>query len=190
MAAFIVSQRARHGVPYAVSLRALGVSQSWFYKWKDGDRSARRKRRNRLKAEIARLFAARKGKDGSPRITAALRDAGWAVSENTVGHLMAEMGLAARRKRGAGPRPGRARADGGRRTWSSGRSPRPGSTRSGTATAPISPRRGQAAPGQWVLDMGSRRILGFGLSEHPDAELAYGALAMAVAVRGWARCPA
>ncbi len=35
-----------------------------------------------------------------------------------------------------------------------------------------------------VLDMGSRRILGFGLSEHPDAELSYGALAMAVAVRG------
>ena len=35
-----------------------------------------------------------------------------------------------------------------------------------------------------VLDMGSRRILGFALSEHPDAELAYSALVMAVAVRG------
>ena len=35
-----------------------------------------------------------------------------------------------------------------------------------------------------VLDMGSRRIVGFALSEHHDAELAYGALAMAVAVRG------
>jgi putative transposase len=30
----------------------------------------------------------------------------------------------------------------------------------------------------------SRRVLGFALSEHHDAELAYGALAMAVAVRG------
>ena len=48
------------------------MSQSWFYKWKDGE----------LKAEIARLFAEREGKDGSPRITAALRDAGWRVSEN------------------------------------------------------------------------------------------------------------
>ena len=38
----------------------------------------------------------------------------------------------------------------------------------------------------WVLDMGSRRILGFALGEHHDAELAYGALAMAVAVRGGA----
>jgi integrase-like protein len=35
-----------------------------------------------------------------------------------------------------------------------------------------------------VLDMGSRRVVGFALSEHHDAELAYGALAMAVAVRG------
>ena len=37
-----------------------------------------------------------------------------------------------------------------------------------------------------VLDMGSRRIVGFALGEHHDAELAYGALAMAVAVRGGA----
>ena len=34
--------------------------------------------------------------------------------------------------------------------------------------------------------MGSRRVLGFTLSEHHDAQLAYGALAMAVAVRGGA----
>ena len=111
MAAFIVSQRADHGVPYAVSCRALGVSQSWFYKWKDGDRSTRRVRRDRLKAAIGRLFAARKGKDGSPRITAALREEGWAVSENTVARLMAGLGLAARRKkkRKATTRPGRGR---------------------------------------------------------------------------------
>jgi transposase InsO family protein len=35
-----------------------------------------------------------------------------------------------------------------------------------------------------VLDMGSRRVVGFALGEHHDAALAYGALAMAVAVRG------
>jgi putative transposase len=100
VAAFIASQRAGHGIPHAVSCRALGVSQSWFYKWKDGDRSPRHQRRERLKAEIARLFAQRRGKDGSPRITAALRDAGWTVSENTVAALMRHMGLAARRVNG------------------------------------------------------------------------------------------
>jgi len=37
-----------------------------------------------------------------------------------------------------------------------------------------------------VLDMGSRRVLGFALGEQHNARLAYGALAMAVAVRGGA----
>ena len=35
-----------------------------------------------------------------------------------------------------------------------------------------------------VLDIGSRRIVGFAMSDHHDTALAYGALAMAVAVRG------
>ena len=86
----------QHGVPQAVSCRALGVSQSWFYKWKAGELPPRAARRERLKAEIARLFAKRQGKDGAPRITSALRDAGWRASKNTVAGLMRELGLAAR----------------------------------------------------------------------------------------------
>ena len=35
-----------------------------------------------------------------------------------------------------------------------------------------------------VLDMGSRRVIGFAIGEHHDAQLAYDALVMAVAVRG------
>jgi putative transposase len=111
VACFIASQRDAHGVPQAVSCRALGVSQSWSCKWKQGELPPRTARRERLKAEIARLFAAREGKDGSPRITAALRDDGWRVSENTVAALMREQGLAARRrkKRKATTRPGKGR---------------------------------------------------------------------------------
>jgi putative transposase len=41
-----------------------------------------------------------------------------------------------------------------------------------------------------VLDMGSRRIVGFALGEHHDAALAYAALAMAIAVRGGAEAVA
>ncbi len=80
MAGFIAAQRADHGVPYAVSCRALEVPGSWFYKWRRGDVSPRRARWERLKAEVARLFEAHKGKRGSPMITADLRDAGWRVS--------------------------------------------------------------------------------------------------------------
>jgi hypothetical protein len=46
-------------------------------------------RRDRLKAEVARLFGEHEGKYGSPRITADLGDAGWRVSENTVAALAA-----------------------------------------------------------------------------------------------------
>ena len=186
VAAFIAAQRADHGIPHAVSCRALGMSESWFYKWKDGDQTARRARRDRLGAEIARLFARRKGKDGSPRITAALREAGWTVSENTVAGLMRQMGLAARPKarRKGTTRPGKGR-------WRA-----PDLVRRDFGAAAVNRKwygDGTEIPtGEGklhldsVLDMGSRRILGFALGEHHDTDLAYGALAMAVAVRGGA----
>jgi len=181
---FIAAQRAQYGIPQAVSCRALGVSQSWFYKWKDGDRSPRHRRRERLKTEIARLFAQRKGKDGSPRITAALRDAGWTVSENTVAALMRDMGLAARRvkNRRATTRQGKGRwrapdligrqfpAGGLNRKWY------------GDGTEIVTDEGKLYLDS--VMDMASRRILGHALGEHHDSQLAYGALAMAVAVRG------
>jgi len=184
VAAFIASQREVHGVPQAVSCRALGVSQSWFYKWKDGQLPPRAARRERLKAEVARLFALHKGTYGSPRVTADLRAAGWRVSENTVAGLMRELGLAARgrKRRRVTTRPGRGRwrapdlvkrkfaAGGVNRRWY------------GDGTEVVT------AEGKLfldsVMDMGSRRILGYALGAHHDAALAYGALAMAVAVRG------
>lgn len=111
LAAAIVAQREQHGIPQAVSCRALGVSQAWFYKWRHGDVSPRRARRASLAAEITRLFKAHDGKYGSPRIAADLKDAGWEVSQNTVAKLMAEQHLVARRKkkRKATTRPGKGR---------------------------------------------------------------------------------
>src|SRR5207245_7297821 len=111
---FIASQRAEHGIPQAVCCRALGVSQAWFYKWAGGELPPRAARRQRLKAEVARLFGLHEGKYGSPRITADLKDAGWKVSENTIAGLMREQGMAARPKRNrrgtTGPGTGRWRA--------------------------------------------------------------------------------
>jgi len=126
----------------------------------------------------------REGKYGSPRITADLKDAGWKVSENTVAKLMREQGLVARaqHKRRAATRQGKGRwrapdlvcrafgAETINQKWYG----------DGTEVQTAEGKLHLAA----VLDMGSRRIVGFSLSEHHDAELAYGALAMAVAVRG------
>lgn len=185
MAGFIVSQWEGHGVPFAVACRALGVSQSWFFKWRTGALPPSARRRERLDAAVAALFAARQGKDGEPRVTAALREAGWRVSRKAVAASLARQGLLAR--------PGRR----GRR----------GTTRRGKARwrAEDLVRRKFAAAGvnqRWygdgteiatgegklyldsVLDMGSRRILGHALGEHHDAALAVAALLMAAAVRG------
>jgi transposase InsO family protein len=185
VAAFIVSQREGHGVPCAVSCRALGVSLSWSCKWKRAALPPSARRRVRLDAGVAVLFAARGGKDGEPRIRAALCEAGWAVSRKAVAASMARQGLLAR--------PGRR----GRR----------GTTRKGEGRwrAEDLVKRKFAASGvnqKWygdgteiptgegklyldsVLDMGSRRILGHALGGHHDAALSVAALQMAAAVRG------
>jgi transposase InsO family protein len=183
VAALIAAQRA-DGIPHAVACRALGVSRSWFYKHKDGRLPPRAQRRERLKTEIARLFALHDGKYGSPRIAADLRDAGWRVSQNTVAALMREQHLAARRKkkRKGTTRPGKGR-------WRA-----PDLVRREFPATQINTKwygDGTEIPtGEGklylasVLDMASRRILGFALGEHHDAQLAYGALTMAAAVRG------
>ena len=184
MAALIAAQRDQHQIPHATACRALGVSRSWFYKWKDGTLSARAARRAALAAEVRRLFAAHRGTYGSPRITADLREAGWKVSQNTVAVLMREQGLAARRKkkRKATTRPGKGR-------WRA-----PDLVKRDFPAQKINQKwygdGTEIKTGQGklylasVLDMASRRVLGFALGEHHDAALTYGALAMAVAVRG------
>lgn len=184
MAAFITSQRAEHGVPYAVACRALGVSQPWFYKWRHGDVFAQHTRREQLKLAIRRWFAKHRGTYGSPRITADLRDEGWQVSENTVAALMRELGLAARtrRRRKSTTRRGRGR-------WRA-----PDLIGRGFATNTLNHKwcgDGTEVPTDEgklyldsVLDMGSRRIVGFALGEHHDAALSTAALQIAVAVRG------
>jgi putative transposase len=184
VAVLIAAQRAQHRVPHAVACRTLGVSRSWFYKWKDGELPARAGRRAALAAEVGRLFAAHRGTYGSPRITADLREAGWKVSENTVAAVMRELGLAARRrkKRRSTTRPGQGRwhaADLVKRDFPAGKI----NTKWYGDGTEIKTGEGKLYLAS-VLDMASRRVLGFALGEHHDAALAYGALAMAVAVRG------
>ena len=88
----------QHGIPHAVSCRALGVSQAWFYKWRRGDGRCAATPGRAGRADRY-LFAHHHGSYGSPRITADLRDLGWRVVENTVAALMAEQQLVARPKR-------------------------------------------------------------------------------------------
>jgi putative transposase len=188
VAALIAAQRDEQQIPHAVACRVLGVSRSWFYKWKDARLLPRAARREALAAEVRRLFKAHRGTYGSPRITADLREAGWKVSKNTVAALMREQGLAARRKkrRHATTRPGKGR-------WRA-----PDLVKRDFPAQKINTKwygDGTEIPtGEGklylasVMDMASRRLLGFALGEHHDAQLAYSALVMAVAVRGGQVC--
>jgi putative transposase len=185
LAALIAAQRAQHGIPHAVSCRALGVSPAWFYKWRGGDGSLRRKRRAALAAHIAWLFAEHEGTYGSPRITAELREAGWKVSVNTVAMLMAEHRLVARAKR---KRRSTTRRDASARKAPDALQrdftppPQPNMRWCGDLTE-IPTGEGKLYLAT-VLDLHSRRCVGFALGAHHDAELARAALCVAIAIRG------
>ena len=53
LARFIASQKAVYRVPYAVSCRALGVSQSWFFKWHDRPPTPAAQRRTEVDEAVA-----------------------------------------------------------------------------------------------------------------------------------------
>lgn len=183
MAGFISSQRTEHGVPHALTCRALQVSESWYYKWRDRQPTDAQRRRAGLDDEIRRIFDASGGTYGSPRVTLDLQAAGWRVGENTVARRMAALGLAGRppkRRRNLtrqGKRP--AAPDRVRRQFN--------------ATAPdvlwcgdmteIVTDQGKLYLAT-VIDLFSRRLLGYAMSAHHDAELVEASLNMAAATRG------
>jgi transposase InsO family protein len=184
VASFVAAQRTDHGVSHALACRALGVSVSWFYKWRDRPATARRGRRVAVDEAVRASFDASAGTYGSPRVHADLREEGWRVAKKTVAESMARQGLVARPKRR-----------------------RRGLTRPDRAAPPAPDLIGRdftagAINQKWcgdlteiptgegklylaaVEDLASRRVPGFAIGDHHDAELAAGALKMAVAVRG------
>jgi putative transposase len=187
VASFVASQRAEYRVPHAISCRALGISESWFYKWRDRPPTKRQTRREALDAKVAEIFEDSGGTPrtyGSPRVYAELRDLGWEVSEKTVADSMARQGLVARPKRRfrSLTRPDKAAdpvADLVNRDFSA---ERPDEKWCGDLTE-IPTDEGKLYLAS-VLDFAARRIPGFALGEHHDADLAAGALKMAAAIRG------
>jgi transposase InsO family protein len=183
VAAFISSQRAEHGVPHALTFRALGLSESWFYKWRDRQPTPRQARRAELADAIRTIFDASGGTYGSPRVTQDLWAAGWQVGENTVAKLMASLGLAGRK-----PKRRRSLTRQGKRPAAPDRvgrkftAPAPNVLWCGDLTE-IDTDEGKLYLAT-VLDLFSRRMLGYAMSEHHDAALAKASLCMAAASRG------
>lgn len=182
---FVAAQRTVYRVPHAVTCRLIGVSESWFYKWRGKDLTARQRRRDALDRAVKGFFDASGGTYGSPRILDDLKEAGWRVSKKSVEASMRRQGLQGRPKKR-------------RRSL----------TKADIAAAPAPDLLGRdftaAGPNhKWcgdfkqidtvegptflatVEDLFSRRLVGFALSDdYPTAQLARDAINMAVAVRG------
>ena len=184
VSAHIAAQRTDHGVPHALSCRALGVAPSTFYKWRDRPPTPAKRRRAELDAEVKACFDASDGTYGSPRVRAALRRSGREVSKKTVESSMARQGLQGRapKRRKALTRPDKRAepvpdllrrdftADGVNEKWVGD------FKQVNTAEGPVFLAT--------VEDLFSRRMLGFAQSDrHPTAELATDAINMAAAVR-------
>ena len=182
-----VAARRAEGFPTAVSCRVAGVSRQAFYDWaarlKEGPSPAELADAE-LVGAIRAVHAESGGAYGSPRVTAQLRRQGRRVNHKRVERLMRLNGICGIHKR---------------------RTPRfTGSA--GTRSAPEDLVRRRFRPGRpdrvwagdityiptgqgWlhlavVLDIGSRRIVGYSMAPHMAAPLVIDALDTAAASRG------
>jgi len=188
VASFVAAQRTEHRVPHVKCCRWLGVSESWFYKWQNRERTGREMRRAALDAAVRESFedsGGMPGTYGSPRVFEDLAADGWKVSVNTVAASMVRQGLRGRspkRKRRCLTRPDKAAApipDLVRREF---RAERIDQRWCGDLTE-IPTDEGKLYLAI-VEDLASRRLPGFAMSDHHDSAVAKAALCMAAAVRG------
>ena len=92
VASFIASQRAEHWCPHAISCRALGVCESWFYKWADRPPTRRQLRRAALDKAVREAFEASGATYGSPRVHARSGSRGLGCLGEDRGRLYAAAG--------------------------------------------------------------------------------------------------
>jgi len=179
---FVEAESRRY--PVAQLCRITQVSRTAYYEWQQGQPSARAQADAALTEKIRVIHAASGGQYGVPRVVAELRAQGHDVGRKRVARLMRAAGLRGRRP----PR------------WVRTTTPEP--------TPPAIPDlvHGQfEAPAPdllWVgdityvrtwegwlylatvIDVFSRRVIGFSLADHMRASLVCDALKMAVATRG------
>lgn len=179
----------RANIPVARACRVLNVSRSGYYEWLHAEPSNRAIDDAVLEAEIKEIFHEHKGRYGAPRIRRALRRRGVRPSKKRVARLMRANGL-----RGHTPRRFR-------KTTDSRHTKRIAPNllqRDFRASAPNMVLAGDITyiptSDGWLylavlLDLYSRRVVGWALSDCIDAELALSALRMAGSTRalvpGW-----
>jgi transposase InsO family protein len=180
--AFIEAEKAKY--PVRVLCRCLQVSRSGFYGSRGAEASGRSREDARLSVSVTAVFRRKRGRYGSPRILRELVDQGERVSRKRVARLMRERDLWARSGRRRGPRTTDARHG------------------LPVAENVLARRFATTAPNvAWVgdvtylrtaegwrylavlLDLFSRRVIGWAFSDCNDAALALSALRRALVLR-------
>jgi putative transposase len=178
---FRIIEDQRESFPVRVLCGVMGVSPAGYYAWRGRPESPRKAANRTLLGEIRRLHLAHRGRYGAPRIHAALRGLGHAASRGRVERLMRRQGI-----RAVTPRRFRICTTDSCHDW------------------PIAPNRlGQKFAAQrpnqvwladityvptsegWlylavVLDLFTRKIVGWAMRDHMRVELTIAALTMAI----------
>lgn len=178
--AFIHRERGRF--PLLLMCRVLGVSRSGYYGWRRRPPDARKAARAALLSEVRAVFEASRRTYGSPRIQAELRSRGRSHGRRHIAQIMRSAGLRARaaRRRPGSAQParhtsvrnvlGRCFAVGQRdQVWAADLTYV--STQQGWLYLAV------------ILDLASRRVVGWSMRGRPDPSLTLAALEMAVQCR-------
>jgi len=94
---FIEQHRHQHAV--GLQCRVLGLSVSGYYAWRGRPQSQRAQQNRQLEVRIRAVFEQHRHRYGSPRVQRELRDQGFSCSRKRVARLMRKAGLRARPKR-------------------------------------------------------------------------------------------
>ena len=170
--------------PVGVACDVLGVSRSGYYAWRDRPDSERARRRKELAAKVRAAHAANRRVYGSPRVHAALVASGERVCVNTVARVMRHERIRAKTARKFVPRT----------TDSAHGRPVAANVLDRRFDAALPDRKWAAdvtyvPTGEgWlylagVIDLCSRKVVGWSMAEHMRADLVADALGMAIARR-------
>lgn len=169
----------------AVLCELLGVARSGYYAWRRSEPGRRARANEVLMDQIQQIFEQSRRTYGSPRVTAQLRQQGHRYNHKRIERLMREKRLRARPRRRWRPRTTDSRHD-------------------QPIAANLLPQRGrpQAMNQVWVsditylrtaegwlylaavMDLYSRRVIGWSMQEHLETQLPLAALEMALQSRG------
>lgn len=170
--------------PVDVACNVLEVSRSGYYAWRERPISSQSNRRAELAAKIHAIHADNRSVYGSPRIWKALKSSGQRVSQNTVAKVMRAQGLRGKVKRKFVPC-----------TTDSAHDRPIASNILDRQFASDTPNRKWAGDITYiptdegwlylagVIDLHSRRIVGWSMADHMQTDLVASALTMALARR-------